>query len=144
MQRCCRGLRCPARLTGKPRRFCEAGGCSERRVCTPLESPALHFFMWLRRNGVNTHGAAANINMCDRLGKKVRPGTFGKIQVGQWEYPKSPSLKKHEICSDPISADPICPFSDPCACHPRARAAATFSVSTQSKRTSHESANIYW
>ena len=25
-------------------------------------------------------------------------------------YPKSPSVKKHEICSDPISAEPICPF----------------------------------
>ena len=25
-------------------------------------------------------------------------------------YPKSPSVKKHEICSDPISADPIRPF----------------------------------
>ena len=46
----------------------------------------------------------------DNLGKKECPGTFGKIKVGQREYPKSPSVKKHEICSDPISADPICPF----------------------------------
>ena len=33
---------------------------------------------------------------------------FGNIKVGQREYPKGPSVKRHEICSDPISADPIC------------------------------------
>ena len=26
------------------------------------------------------------------------------------EYPKSPSVENHEICSEPISADPIGPF----------------------------------
>ena len=46
----------------------------------------------------------------DGLGEKVRPGTSGKIKVGERDYPKSPSGKKHEICSDSISADPICPF----------------------------------
>ena len=25
-------------------------------------------------------------------------------------YPKSPSVKKHEICSDPTGAEPICAF----------------------------------
>ena len=36
----------------------------------------------LRTNGVNTNGAAAKvINNFDRLGKKVRPGTSGKIHV---------------------------------------------------------------
>ena len=44
----------------------------------------------------------------DRLGKKVRPGTFGKTKAGQRENPKGPSVKKHEVRSDPISADPIC------------------------------------
>ena len=37
---------------------------------------------WLRTNGVNTNGAAAEVMNFDRLGKKVRPGTFGNIQVG--------------------------------------------------------------
>ena len=68
---------------------------------------------WLRTSGVNTNGAAAKVMDFDRLGKKVCPGTFGKIQVGQRECPKSPSVKKHEICSDPISADPMCPFPRP-------------------------------
>ena len=37
---------------------------------------------WLRTDGVNTNGAAAKVIDFDRLGKKVRPGTFGKIKVG--------------------------------------------------------------
>ena len=36
----------------------------------------------LRTNGVNTNGAAAKVMNLDRLGKKVRPGTFGNIKVG--------------------------------------------------------------
>ena len=65
---------------------------------------------WSRTNGVNTNGATAKGMHFDRMGKKVRPGTFGEIKVGQREYPKSPSVKKHEIRSDTTSADPICPF----------------------------------
>ena len=37
---------------------------------------------WLLTNGVNTNGAAAKVMNWDRLEKKVRPGTFGKIEVG--------------------------------------------------------------
>ena len=37
---------------------------------------------WLRRNGVNTNGAAAKVIYVDRLGNRVRPGTFGNIKVG--------------------------------------------------------------
>ena len=37
---------------------------------------------WLRTDGVNTNGAAAKVTHFDRLGKKVRPGTFGKKQIG--------------------------------------------------------------
>ena len=37
---------------------------------------------WLRTNGVNTDGAATKVTNLDRLGKKVRPGTFGKVKVG--------------------------------------------------------------
>ena len=36
---------------------------------------------WLRTNGVNTNGAAAEVMNIDRLGKKVRPVTFGEIKV---------------------------------------------------------------
>ena len=35
----------------------------------------------LRTTGVNTNGAAAEVNHFDRLGKMVRPGTFEKIKV---------------------------------------------------------------
>ena len=45
----------------------------------PPSSPAA---FWLRTNGVNNNGAAAKVTNFDRLGKKVRPGTVGKIQVG--------------------------------------------------------------
>ena len=34
--------------------------------------------IWFWTNGVNTHGAAAKAKNFDRLGKKVRPGTFGR------------------------------------------------------------------
>ena len=34
---------------------------------------------WLRTNGVNTNGAAARVTIFVRLGKKVRPGTFGSV-----------------------------------------------------------------
>ena len=37
---------------------------------------------WLRTNAVNTNRAAAKVINLDRLSKKVRPGTFGKIQAG--------------------------------------------------------------
>ena len=38
---------------------------------------------WLRTNGVNTNlGRRKQVRSFDRLGKKVRPGTFGKMKVG--------------------------------------------------------------
>ena len=68
-------------------------------------------YPWFRTNGVSTNGAAAEVMNVDRLGKKVRPGTFGNIKIiRSTGVPKNPSVKKHEICSGPISADPICPF----------------------------------
>ena len=64
---------------------------------------------WLRT--LNTNGAAANIIDFDRLGKKVRPGTFGEIKSRLTGAPKrSPCQKTHKIRSDPMSADPIRPF----------------------------------
>ena len=40
------------------------------------------FTFWLQTNGVDANGAAAKVIYFDRSGKKVRPGTFGKIKVG--------------------------------------------------------------
>ena len=62
---------------------------------------------WLRTNGVNTNGAAAKVRTFDGLGKEVRLGTFGNIQVGKREYPQSPSVEQQKIRSDPMSADPM-------------------------------------
>ena len=47
-----------------------------------------------------------------QIGKKVRPGSLGTTKnIGEREYRKSPSDKKHKKkCSGPVSADPICPF----------------------------------
>ena len=53
--------------------------CTRSRL-TPV--PRLPPRLWLRTNGVNTNGAGAKVMSFDRLGKKVRPGTFGKIKVG--------------------------------------------------------------
>ena len=48
----------------------------------------------------------------DRLGKKkVRPGTFGKMKSRLTGVHKK-YVKKHEISTDPISADPILSLSD--------------------------------
>ena len=52
-------------------------GDLRRRQAAAKTTPA-----WLRTNGVNTNGAAANGFNFDRWGTKVRPGTFGKINVG--------------------------------------------------------------
>ena len=77
-----------------------------------LAADRLVDIVWLQTNGVNTNGAAAGkyLIIFDRLGKKVRPVAFGNIKVGYREYPKSPSVKKNTICSDPISVDPNRPF----------------------------------
>ena len=47
-----------------------------------IAAPGFQLATWLRTNGVNTNGAAAKVMNFDRLGEKVRPGTFGKIKVG--------------------------------------------------------------
>ena len=36
---------------------------------------------WLQTNGVDTNGAAAEVVSFDRLGDKVRPGTFGEMKA---------------------------------------------------------------
>ena len=83
---------------------CDNAGCHNARCWLRQRC------CWLQTNGANTNGAAAKVIVVARLGKKVCPGTFVKINVGSREYPKSPSVRKHEPGSDPISADPICPF----------------------------------
>ena len=65
---------------------------------------------WLRTNGINTNGAAAEVMNFDRLGKKVRPVTFGKIKAGSREYPKSPSIKNMEFAVTPLVLTPFAHF----------------------------------
>ena len=49
----------------------------------------------------STNGAAAKVMSFDILGKNVRPDTFGKIKVGEREYPKSPSVKNMKFAVTP-------------------------------------------
>ena len=58
------------------------GGREPRIGCPQTTDPPEQRGGWLRTNGVNTNGAAAKVMNSDGLGKKVRPGTFGNIQVG--------------------------------------------------------------
>ena len=70
---------------------CQAhGGGPPGRVDKPLGGLGLAWnhvvqdadVLCLRTNGVNAIGAAAKVMNFDRLGKKVRPGTSGRIKVG--------------------------------------------------------------
>ena len=51
-------------------------------------------YRYLRTNGVNTHGAVAKVMNSDRLGKKVRPGTFGKTRSRLTGVPQKVPLSK--------------------------------------------------
>ena len=42
----------------------------------------LEALLWSRTNGVDTNGAAAEVMNFGSLGKKLRPATFWKIEVG--------------------------------------------------------------
>ena len=64
----------------------------------------------LRTNGVSTDGAAAKVMVFERLGKKVRPVTFGKTKVGYREYPKGPSVKDITFAATPLVLTPFVPF----------------------------------
>ena len=64
----------------------------------------------LRTNGVNTNGAAARVINFDRLKEKGTPWHFWEDKSRLTGAPKKIPVKKHEIRSDPSSADPICPF----------------------------------
>ena len=55
---------------------------------------------WLRTNGASTNRAAEKVMSFDRLGKRCV-----KLTDVDRLVPKK-SVEKHEICSDPISADP--------------------------------------
>ena len=66
----------------------------------------------LRTTGVNTNGAAAkNNNEFRRIGEKGAPWHFGEYtsRLTGVITQKVP-VKMYKIRSDPISADPICPF----------------------------------
>ena len=69
--------------------------------------------IWLRTNGVNTNGTAAKVMNFDRLGKKGTPWHFWEDKSRLTGVPKKSLCQNlHEICSDPIRADPICPFPE--------------------------------
>ena len=74
---------------------------------------ALRSTCWLRRNGVNTNGVAAKVMSFDRFREKGTPCHFWEDKSRLTGVPKKSLLKKHEIYSDPVSADPICPFPNP-------------------------------
>ena len=84
--KCCCFCCFPCRGSEPPgRRRASAPSCSRRPSCCtrcPRCPTATRWWPWLRTNGVNTHGAAAKVMNFDRLGKKVHPGTFGKVKVG--------------------------------------------------------------
>ena len=42
----------------------------------------VYIYIYIYIYMVNTNGAAEKVMSFDRLGKKVRPGTFGNIEVG--------------------------------------------------------------
>ena len=65
---------------------------------------------WLRTNGVGTNGAAAKVMNSDRLGEKGTPWHFWEDKSRLTGAPKKSFSQKTQKCSDPISADPICPF----------------------------------
>ena len=67
----------------------------------------------LRTSGVSTSGAAAKVMNFDRLGKKVRPGTFGNIKLGQREYTKSPCNKNNSLAVTPLVPTPFALFRAP-------------------------------
>ena len=67
--------------------------------------------VWLPTNGVSTNGAAAEVMDFDRLGKKVRPGTFGRINKGLIGVPqKVPLPKNMEFAVTPLVLTPFVPF----------------------------------
>ena len=57
--------------------------------------------------GRSQWGRCKSKDFC-RIGKKVHPGILGNIDLTG--VPKSSSVKKPNVCSDPIRVDPICPF----------------------------------
>ena len=63
-------------------------------------------------NGVNSTGAAAKVTFVDRLGKKVRPGTFGKMEVGNWSTQKVPLSKNTKFPVAPLVLTPFVPSRD--------------------------------
>ena len=58
----------------------ELGRVQYARMCASRRPWAVKA-VWLRANGFDTNGAAAKFMYFDRLGKKARPDTFGKIKV---------------------------------------------------------------
>ena len=71
------GLRPPAREVAGAAPGADAGAAAAEGGAAALRAD-----LACGQHGVNTSGAAAKVMNLDRLGKKVRPGTFGKMTVG--------------------------------------------------------------
>ena len=65
---------------------------------------------WFRTNLVNTNGAAAKVMTFWLIGEEGTPWLLWEYKSRLTGVPKQPLCQKHEIRSDPISADPICLF----------------------------------
>ena len=68
----------------------------------------IYIYIYICIYGVNTDGAAAEVMNLDRLEKRYALALLGRYKWVNGSTPKGPSVKKHEIRSDPVSADPIC------------------------------------
>ena len=76
---------------------------------TERERETLHN-VWLRTNGVNTAGAAANVTNLDRLGKKGTPWHFWE-DTSRLTGVQSPSVKQHDVFAvTPLVLTPFVPF----------------------------------
>ena len=71
----------------------------------------LYIYIYMRTNEVTTNGAAAKVMVSDRSGKMYALALLGRYKYVNGSTQKVPLSKEAwRLCSDPISADPICPF----------------------------------
>ena len=80
--------------------------CSDFLFCLFLS------FLQLQVRGPANHGTPPAFS-------RRTPWPFREDKNRLTGVPRSPWVKKHEIRSDPISADPICPFPSICEARPR-------------------------
>ena len=73
----------------------------------------MHVWSWLRTSGVNTNGAA-KVRDFDRLGEKVRPGTFVETKNRLTGVPpKVPLSNSMKLAVTPLMLTPFVPSRFP-------------------------------